>query len=438
MFLIKNDKIQIKTNGGFIVYSFSILLLYFFSCAQKEEIKIVKPLAVVMSDDLLGTKPLAPSADQIERVAWCGVQYDQLTRKRFEDFKNCGLTINYNLYQNSEQLELVLKFSQELGIKTILHSEDTQPNHPKLAETIQKFKNHPALLGYSIMDEPQRNKNNFTGTIDEAIAHAKAVRALDPNKDHILYVTNNYIPLEDIEYLDAGLDRKILSFDYYPTWPYSIAPANYNNWFLATEIEANHAKKLGKKWWGFAVTAKHLSYPTATLSNLRAQVFVNLAYGAQGIEYFTYSVPKGTADYVNTPVNANGDTTEFYTQLKNINNEIKNLSFVFANATVEWTQHHNYQKDDPAVSITVTSKKTVILPTQIKKIQTSIPILLALLSKNDDNYLVVVNRDFEKNADTFIEVEPSVKRILKTGVAVNAEPHINIRPGDALIYTWKK
>lgn len=101
-------------------------------------------------------------------------------------------------------------------------------------------------------------------------------------------------------------------------------------------------------------------------------------------------------------------------------------------------QHHNYQKDDPAVSITVTSKKTVILPTQIKKIQTSIPILLALLSKNDDNYLVVVNRDFEKNADTFIEVDSSVKRILKTGVAVNAESHINIRPGDALIYTWKK
>ncbi len=63
---------------------------------------------------------------------------------------------------------------------------------------------------------------------------------------------------------------------------------------------------------------------------------------------------------------------------------------------------------------------------------------MALLSKNGDNYLVVVNRDFEKNVDTFVEVDTNVKRILKTGVAVNAEQHINIKPGDALIYTWKK
>ena len=121
-----------------------------------------------------------------------------------------------------------------------------------------------------------------------------------------------------------------------------------------------------------------------------------------------------------------------------INNEIKNLSFVFANANVEWTRHYNYQKDDPAVSVTTSSKEPVTLPLQIKKIQTSIPVLMALLSKNGDNYLVVVNRDFEKNADTFVEVDSNVKRILKTGVSVNAEQHINIKPGDALIYTWKK
>ncbi len=430
---------QKNIHMSFVFIFLSVFLSITLSCkVTTKDVEIIKSTPLVMSDDLFGTSPINASGEQIERIAWCGVQYDQLTKKRFDDFKNCGLTINYNYYQNADQLEQVLNFSQEVGIKTIIHSLETDPNHPKLAQTIQRFKNHPALLGYSVMDEPQRNKNSFTGTIDEAIAHGKAIRALDPNEDHILYITNNYIPLEDIQYLDAGINRKILSFDYYPTWPYSIAPGVYNSWFLATEIEANHAKKLGKKWWGFAVTAQHLKYPAATVANLRAQVFVNLAYGAQGIEYFTYSVPKGTDDYVNTPVNANGDTTIFYTQLRNINNEIKNLSFVFANANVEWTRHYNYQKDDPAVSVTTSSKEPVTLPLQIKKIQTSIPVLMALLSKNGYNYLVVVNRDFEKNVDTFVEVDSNVKRILKTGVAVNAEQHINIKPGDALIYTWKK
>ena len=63
---------------------------------------------------------------------------------------------------------------------------------------------------------------------------------------------------------------------------------------------------------------------------------------------------------------------------------------------------------------------------------------MALLSKNEESYLVVVNRDFEKNIDTYVEFDATVKRILKTGVAVKVGPRILIRPGDALIYTWKK
>lgn len=420
-----------------------IIVGIFLVCSGCNKEKGVDPVQTVIpvSDDLLGTSPLPPSPEQIERIAWCGVQWDQITKKRFEELKKCEITINLTSYQNADQLEPVLNFSQQVGVKTILQCAETYPNYPdhsKFAATINRYKNHPALYGYAVMDEPQLYSNNFTGTIDEAIAFGKAIRALDPDENHILYITNNYIPLPDIEYLDAGIDRKILSFDYYPTWPYDVSPGVYDTWFLATENQANHAKKIGKKWWGFALTAKEARYPEPTTANIRAQVYVNLAYGAQGIEYFTYSPPKGTDDSANTPVNAIGDTTGYYTQLRLINTEIKNLSFVFANSTVEWTRHYNYQANDQAVFHTITSKEPVVLPSQAKKIQTSLPVILALLSKNGENYLVVVNRNFEKNNDAYVEFDPSVRRILKTGVAVVPESHIIIKPGDALIYSWKK
>jgi len=35
----------------------------------------------------------------------------------------------------------------------------------------------------------------------------------------------------------------------------------------------------------------HIVYPQPEMSHLRIQAYTNLAYGAQGLEYFTYQTP---------------------------------------------------------------------------------------------------------------------------------------------------
>jgi homoserine trans-succinylase len=170
-------------------------------------------------------------------------------------------------------------------------------------------------------------------------------------------------------------------------------------------------------------------------------VYANLAYGAQAIQYFTYSPPHGS-DYTDTPVDEYGKPTKYYYQLKEVNEEIKNLSFVFANSTVEWTKHYNYPVNDRMLNIPdrecITSKEPVTFPPQLKLLGTSGPVIISLLEKNENKYLIIVNRSFFDDNTASLEFDPSVKRILKTGVATDAESKIIIKPGDAIIYTWKK
>ncbi len=62
-----------------------------------------------------------------------------------------------------------------------------------------------------------------------------------------------------------------------------------------------------------------------TLAGLRLQTYVNLAYGAQGIEYWSF---RGFG----SPLDAQGKRTVVYDRLQKVSNEIQNLSGVFMGA----------------------------------------------------------------------------------------------------------
>ena len=86
------------------------------------------------------------------------------------------------------------------------------------------------------------------------------------------------------------------------------------------------------------------SYPEPEIGHLRLQVFTNLLYGARGIQYFTYWTPKtdnenmiaGKEYYFTGPVLPDGQKSPVYERVKKVNQEIKNLSSIFAHSTVEW------------------------------------------------------------------------------------------------------
>ena len=301
--------------------------------------------------------------------------------------------------------------------------------------------NHPAVAGYHLMDEPG------ISLFKELGEWGKRIQAVD--NMHFCYV--NLFPnfADTVKQLGTGNYRKyvsecaaqiplqFLSFDYYPVMKERLS----RSWYENLEQFSAEAKKANKPFWAFALTTNydndHLT--PQTLAAIRLQVYSDLAYGAQGIQYFTYwSATSANApsseDQRGAPISVTGKRSVVYDRVKQMSEEIKSLSGVFLGARMVWVRHTGKGMIPPG-TIRLTK-----LPEAIKVLDSSgAPVLVSLLEKGDNNYLVVVNKDFQNSINLTFCGDETVKKILKDGTAIpasNYEASLELDPGDAAIYRF--
>jgi hypothetical protein len=406
-------------------------------------------------------------ANRIPVLAWCGVDPKYSTADHFRTLKEAGVTHNLTLhYPSIEMLEKAIDAAGEAGVKLfvdLINREGyTEHQNPAeiTADLVKRFWNHPALAGWYIGDEPGRAK--FPDYADRIAAlqavYYPAARILAD--EHLCYA--NLLPnyagpkafgtptyREHVRTFLEEVPVPFLSFDHYPIR----LDADGNRvvsceWYENLEVIADEAKRAGKPFWAFALSAAHVNYPAPTPANLRLQVYSNLAYGAQGIQYYTYWHP-GYHPYTGGIVDVNGEKTETYDRVKEMNREIECLSKVFLGAKMISVGH-------TGTVIPQGTSRLGKLPKAIKKLETESATavfatsargqdfpgaVVSLLEKGDDHFLVIVNRDVNRNMKVKIKTAASALQILKDGSSVPAGSGlqtVNVTPGDALIYTWKK
>ena len=339
--------------------------------------------------------PANVKKEQIPILAWYGVQEN--TIDRYLELKETGITHNLTFFPNVDEMAIAMNAARVAGIKMLVSCPELEKEPEKIAE---RFKNHPALAGYSLRDEPNRNDFEHLGQ------WAKRIQAVDDQ--HFCYVNlfPNYATPEQLgsetyrehvqQFIEA-IPLPFLSFDHYPI-------------------------------------VAHKPYPIPTMAELRLQVYSNLAYGAQGIQYFTYWTPQpGTWDFHHAPIDYDTKKrTEVYDMIKQMNTEIKNLSFVFLHAKVISTAH-------TGVTIPQGTLRLDKLPDVFKTLDIEGDAVVSVLEKGDLSFLVIVNRDFQNPLPVTIEASSRLQRILKDGTNVPANRYMNrliVEPGDILIYSW--
>src|SRR6185437_1527916 len=184
-------------------------------------------------------------------------------------------------------------------------------------------------------------------------------------------------------------------------------------------------------------------YPTPTLAHLRVQVFSDLAYGAQVIQYFTYWQAGAANDptFIDAPIMRDGKRTVAYDRVKQVNAEIQGLAPAFVGSKVVAVGHigqtipqgtHRYKAQAPIASIKNESAATD-------------GALVSLLEKGDQRFLVVVNRDINRAGTYPIALDgskeaASIQRLEKDGT-LHAQAgrtiKIELSPGDAAVFEWK-
>jgi len=376
---------------------------------------------------------------QIPILAWYSIPASETTIARFQEMKDAGITHSLSFYANLEEVQKALDVAIMVGVKLVVSCPELKSDPEK---TAKRFMNHPALAGYHLMDEPNMRLypelGAWAGKIQAVDAKHFCYVNLFPNfADSILLGTKDY-KVYVSEYV-RQIPVQFISFDYYPVLKDRLS----KTWYQNLEQISEESRKSDKPFWAFALTTNydedHLT--PQTLAAMRLQVYSDLAYGAQGIQYFTYwsatsvNAPSGE-DQRGAPISVAGKRSVVYDRVKLMSQEIQNLSGVFLGSKVVSVRHTGLGKI-PSGTIRLTA-----LPKAIKVLDTNgAPAIVSILEKGENSFLVVVNKDFLSSIKLTVYGDESVKKILKDGTVVPAsayESSMELDAGDAAIYMFPK
>jgi len=373
------------------------------------------------------------------------------TVEQYLELKECGIDHKfYDHFKNVEQLAQAMDAAKRAGIRMVIYCPELLTEPEKI---VKRFKSHPALAGYFICDEPTSDRFQNIGEL------VRKIQEIDSS--HFCYVnllpmgSDNTTLLKYRPWVQSFLNKvpvQLLSFDCYPISLNSSGERFLSSgWYENLEIISDEARNAGIPFWAYALTTSHFSFPIPTLADLRLQIYSNLAYGAQGIQYFTYWTPspiyngnwhEGPIDY-----STQHKTATWYTVQK-VSREIKALSNVFLGACVikvghivttatggngsvpDGTTRFNFLNRPAEASII----KTFIIPNNTKAV-------VSFLKNGNRCYMVIINRNFEggDNVTFTITGGAGLQLIKKDGTAVPASSENSnqtITPGDVLIYGW--
>lgn len=378
-------------------------------------------------------------------LAWIGVPEGETTVERFKELKESGININFSVYSNIEAVEKALDVAQEAGVKLLLYCPELSTDPEETAKRLMK---HPALMGYHLRDEPSAL------AFPQLAEWIKKIQSVD--KEHGCYINlfPNYANKEQL-FGNIEIDRErdvyaqhvevflkevpvpFISFDHYPVIETNGVRTLRAEWYKNLEIISEASRNSGLPFWAFALAIAHKPYPIPTLAELRLQMFSNLAYGAQTLQYFTYWHPgeNPTWDFHDSPIGLDGKRTIVYDLIKTVNSEIHSLAPIFLGSEVISVCHtgeHLPMETHPLKN----------LPKSIKTLKTGgIGAIVSVLKKGDQRFLVIVNRDFQNKMELNISTDKTVRKVLKNGKIAklnNYSEEVIIDPGDLMIYTWKE
>ena len=377
-----------------------------------------------------------PAGGEFPILGWSAIRgMGNQAPERYREMRECGFNLAFPLIDSLSEVRAALDASAGSGIKIIAGCEEFNANPEAVVGTIGK---HPQLAGYFFKDEPHT---------DHYPALARQInRVREVDDSHLLYLNlfPTYAPEQMTgtadydEYVSryvAELGTGFLSYDHYSITADSLGHTSLSrDYYRNLELISQHAREAGIPFWAFALSTAHYSFPAATREHLRLQMFSNLAYGAQGVQYFTYWQFPGLGDSKDVPITNAGERGTSWWLVRDLNKEIQALAPNFLNSCVLMTAH-------TGDSIPEGTRRLSALPEAIKSLTSTggDGLLVSHLRNGSYDYLMIVNRDLHHNQAVTVETAAGVDFIVAGDEPIPAScvsPKMNLAPGDYLLYRW--
>lgn len=224
----------------------------------------------------------------------------------------------------------------------------------------------------------------------------------------------------------------------------------YGDYFNAFEIYAQRARITQRPFWAFCQCmyfSNKLDPPTirpkTSISLLRFQIFTALAYGAQGIIYYTYALPpESTFDiFYSALINDNGEKEEAWSYVQQMNRELKALSEKFYGCQVWDVRIAGSLWRSPCTSIEMPFGPLISISKDINA-------TFSLFGKDGGKYLFVVNRsltDIQQIIMKFSEIytvkewtiDSDTYTLRSTNIDTKNGVSRTIKQGDFLFFSYE-
>lgn len=379
-----------------------------------------------------------PTKKRFPILAWYSIRPDSaITKVRYQEMSEAGFNISFSHFTERAEVAKALEASKGTGVMQMITCKDLES---KTAEVINQFKKEKMVAGWFLRDEPTCSSfKELRAFKDRVLANDNkhlVYLNLNPNYASLSFLgTKNYI-----DYLRRFVDEVnlgIISFDYYPIISeYRKNPYIRSTFYKNLEDVLAVSQESDQPMWAFALSTAHGPYPVATREMLRLEVFSDLAYGAQCIQYFTYWNPQGTIwDFNTAPISMDGHRTHVYYLIQDLNHEIQNLAPVFLGAKVVSIAHTG--KDIP-----IGTHRLRSLPPPFSNLETNNgTFLVSHLQNGMNHYLMILNNNLNDSEKLSLKKNKKVKHILSSGkIDKKNKNQINatLTPGDYLLFKWKE
>ncbi len=400
---------------------------------------------------------ISPTPDEIPIIATS--PYLEWTKPTLDDFKGvkeCGF--NCVLCSSLLDVKSILSLCEQVGIKAIISQGNATPLY--YLSLVDSFKNMPSLGGWALKDEagyglwhpedvaiPQNERKfNLIQLYDDVItADSRHLVYLNQsagsdkfnigmNKDYMAYLNE----------FQKVFTPALWSFDVYPIraqgedlW------VNYK-WFYESLINFSKiSKATNRPFWayclsqGYTMPQKKLTRPNPTLGMLRFEAFTSLAMGAKGIVYWTYAQREESKStmYLGAPVDSDGQRTEIWSLVQEVNKEIRDLKDVFL---------YSVQRDYAVIgNDAYDGNQNNSSFGHVSAIKTRTPgILISELCGHGINYLILVNQSpiSAQNLEMILDCNADVVCCFGTYnhslVKGRYEWKVGLEPGGCLILSY--
>jgi hypothetical protein len=195
----------------------------------------------------------------------------------------------------------------------------------RVGAVIDAVRNHPAVFGYYLRDEPK------TAFFPGLATVAGIVKELHPGAWPYMNMFPNYCSPFALgastydEYVEQFIHickPTILSYDHYALMTGTAIRPGY---FANLETMRRAATKHNLPFWNIVLASAHFNYREVSEADFRFQAYTSLAYGARGLAYFKYFTP-AVGNYRNGPIDQFGNETPTWHSMQHVNLQIGKLA----------------------------------------------------------------------------------------------------------------